>query len=185
MGAAALKRARRLFPLAIGEQCKHYYSHAQFILVVVFWIFERVKVELKSTRRMRDRGRRGKKNRMEFGAVIVEWRSWESASEAQHNCVATFICVFLRPGGISIALFAYGTSPDDLFHVSFQILGGGDHIKRDPYGENKKTGKLEAHEHNGQLVCPSVKYTLLLFLILIWLVAVVVVATGHRQGDVV
>lgn len=49
----------------------------------------------------------------------------------------------------------------------------------------QKTGKLEAHEHNGQLVCPSVKYTLLLFLILIWLVAVVVVATGHRQGDVV
>jgi hypothetical protein len=156
-----------------------------FILVVVFWIFERVKVELKSTRRMRDRGRRGKKNRMEFGAVIVEWRSWESASEAQHNCVATFICVFLRPGGDFYCPFCLRYIPRWPFSRFFPDTGRRGSYQTWSIWGKQKTGKLEAHEHNGQLVCPSVKYTLLLFLILIWLVAVVVVATGHRQGDVV
>jgi hypothetical protein len=106
-----------------------------------------------------------------IGWSLVRSSSSDDREKAHRkpNTIASlllFVC-FCGRGGISIALFAYGTSPDDLFHVSFQILGGGDHIKRDPYGENKKTGKLEAHEHNGQLVCPSVKYTLLLFLILI------------------
>lgn len=79
-----------------------------------------------------------------IGWSLVRSSSSDDREKAHRkpNTIASllFLCVFLRPGGISIALFAYGTSPDDLFHVSFQILGGRDHIKGDPYGENKKQG---------------------------------------------
>lgn len=89
---------------------------------------------------MRDRGRRGKKR---IGWSLVRSSSSDDREKAHRkpNTIASLlVLLFLRPGGISIGLFAYGTSPDDLFHVSFQILGGGDNIKRDPYGENKKQG---------------------------------------------
>jgi hypothetical protein len=174
--------------IILNLHSKHYcYAHICF---KIFFIFRRrVKVELKSTRRMRDRGLGRVGNRMEY-VWLGGHRPYrvDDREKAHRKPIQLFATNFLFSAArVFYCPFAcdWMSIPLMTFFTFLSRYWEGRRISNVIHEWEKKKKKKEIGSswtvvQHISLVCPSYKERpILLFLILIWLVAVVVI-TGPQ-----